>query len=114
MASRPHLSISDLTTIRFAALTCRASARRVPSGDPAVAMLATALRGLGRPPCVYAPGTEAVSFDEHWMLALLAAIRRGDRSSRTFLLRSRIRTAEREMLDASARVLAAQLDAAVA
>ncbi|EKE44028.1 hypothetical protein OCGS_2009 [Oceaniovalibus guishaninsula JLT2003] len=54
------------------------------------ALLGTLAQGLDRRPVFYRPGSDETSFDERWILALVAAIRGGDGHSTDFLIRSRI------------------------
>lgn len=94
---------ATLDALRRVAATCRAARRFDPREDrhkpeeacaACDAPMASAVRAmttlLGRPPRFYAPGTAETGFDERWLIALLRAERRGDRSSLAFLTRSRV------------------------
>jgi hypothetical protein len=98
-----------IALIRLAALRCRAAPRGSLAAcallDPSAgsgahaAMLAALLpQMLERRPVLYRPGTPLLSFDEDWLLALMRAAARGDRSSERFLMRSRVRPSARPAL----------------
>lgn len=92
-----------LALLRISALECRAARRLrleeararlagTPDADAAAfaeALVRTLPEALGRRLEIRRPGPAAPSFDEAWLLALLAAADRGDRASTAFLLRSR-------------------------
>ena len=93
-----------LNRLRIAALRCRAAARldlfracallgaeRVADAPVfADALLRTLEQGLAARPAFYAPGSEELSFDESWLMSLIAALRDDDMASATFLINSRI------------------------
>ena len=56
----------------------------------AEALLRTLEANLGRALVLYRPGEALLSFDERWLLALLAAALRADGASMAFLLASRL------------------------
>lgn len=56
----------------------------------AEALLRSLETSLGRAPVLYRPGEAMLSFDERWLLGLLAAARRGDEASMHFMLRARL------------------------
>jgi hypothetical protein len=92
-----------INELRLVGLRCR-SARKAPPieacqliADPEASravtldMLMRSLpQALGRPPVLFAPGTVELSFDEAWLLQLVAALRAEDADSAAFLLRSRV------------------------
>jgi hypothetical protein len=92
---------TELTLLRLGALECRAAARLELAGacralDPAArpgelaAVIARALpQVLRQRPRILAPGAPDRTFDEAWLLAVLEAVRRGDRVSERFLLSRR-------------------------
>ena len=99
-----------LNHLRMAARRCRAARRidlfhscadlgRAPEGGAATVSGAgrftdTLLRaldaGLNDRAVFYKPGCTEVSFDERWLVSLLAALRRDDTASAAFLLHSRL------------------------
>lgn len=97
-----------LSHLRFAMLTCRASARIetfeacasfTPAPDQALAGYAKLLvrvltREMASAPVFFAPGTEETSFDEHWILRVLNRIADGDSDSLYFLIASRTSRAQ--------------------
>ena len=105
--------------LRICSLECRAArrlgleearARLVGASDADAAAFARALvrtlpEGLGRRLESPRPEPAAPSFDEAWLLALLAAADRGDRASTAFLLRSRAALRAWSSLTALARGL---------
>lgn len=54
------------------------------------ALIRTLAQGLGRPPVFFHAGSREVSFDERWLMSLLAAVRQDDMPSFEFLIRSRL------------------------
>ena len=90
-----------IALLRLAALECRAAPR--VGLPPAEAMEAAAVEDmvtvlartlpalLLRRPVLWPPGAAGRSFDEAWLLALAAALWRGDRLSARFLLARRAR-----------------------
>lgn len=115
-----------LTLLRIAALDCRAAARLDvghacaaldPAADAAdlATLLARALPvALRHRPQLGAPGTRETSFDEDWLLALSAAIARGDRASERFLLARRCHAHRAPHLALLIRAYADRLDRAAA
>ena len=94
------VSRDRLNLLRVCALECRAARRlglpeardRIEGADPAAraqALVRILPEALGRRPAIRRPGEPILSFDEAWLLALLAAGARGDAASAAFLLRSR-------------------------
>ena len=93
-----------LNRLRLVTLSCRSSARTdlfeacaMLSIDPWVAQTAHAEalvkclpQVIGRQLKFFRPGTEEVSFDEAWLIALTEAVVRDDDDSFLFLLRSRV------------------------
>jgi hypothetical protein len=61
-----------------------------PGDHPLAQVLAQIAAGLGRAPEIGAPGASDRSFDEAWLLALIAARRTADVTGYTFLLRARL------------------------
>ena len=98
-ASRGRLAL-----LRVCALECRAARRlglaeacarlsgegaAAPAPTRAEALVRTLPEALGRRLAIRRPGEPRLSFDEAWLLALLAASARRDAHSVAFLLRSR-------------------------
>ena len=81
-----------LEKLRAMALKCRANRRldldracRMLSSDSgeagrafASALVRTLSQGLGRAPVFYKPGSREVSFDERWLISLMAAVQHDD------------------------------------
>ncbi|SER47174.1 hypothetical protein SAMN04490244_101167 [Tranquillimonas rosea] len=100
----PEADRALLNRLRLSALRCRAASRTdlfqacallgtdPEAGAPAFAeaLVRTLDQGLGRRPILYRPGAADLSFDERWLISLVAALRRGDEASATFLLNSRL------------------------
>ncbi|MEL6119561.1 MAG: hypothetical protein AAGL92_05045 [Pseudomonadota bacterium] len=100
-----------LNKLRFAATTCRASARLDIFAACAVldpnetraeaAQINTLLRvmgqALGKEPVFLRPGVETTSFDERWLIAALMAKTAGDENSFAFLLLSRVEHSKRRI-----------------
>lgn len=121
---RAALSPDDrrlLAQLRVSALRCRAGARMELSRACAMvgtrrdlapeamldALLATLGEALGRSPRFFRPTARALSFDESWLLRLIACLRTGDEASATFLLHSRVsRDVRRSVVHLVARVAA--------
>jgi len=96
-----------LDRLRWVALGCRAAARvdlfeacAVLSSDRHVADTAHAevlvkgmSQAIGKPAVFYRPGVAEISFDEAWILRIVAAMDGGDDASLLFLLRSRVHPA---------------------
>jgi len=95
--------VALINRLRLVGLRCRAARKAPPieacrliaeddgGAPPALEMLMRSLpQALGRAPVLFAPGTAELSFDEAWLLQLIAALRAGDVSSVAFLLRSRV------------------------
>lgn len=113
-----------LNRLRIAALRCRAAARldlfracallgaEKMADAPAFAdaLLRTLEQGLPRRPVFYAPRSEELSFDESWLMSLIAALRDDDMGSATFLINSRIAPQARRSLGFLAAGLARGLE----
>ena len=79
--------------LRMAALACRAAPRAPgPQVVPpeagaerlAAALAALLLEALEQRPILWRPGTEGLSFDESWIVALTQALERGDGTASGF------------------------------
>jgi hypothetical protein len=93
-----------LARIRLSALRCRSrnrielaqacamvgTRRDIPPETVLDALIRTLGETLGRSPRFYRPTARALSFDESWLLRLIAALRDDDLTSATFLLHSRV------------------------
>lgn len=94
-----------LNLLRFHAASCRASARldlfeacavldpTAPSRTEDVhapILLRVLGQALDAQPVFLRPGDEDVSFDEHWLIAVLSAVARADHDSFAFLVRRRV------------------------
>ncbi|WP_179379356.1 hypothetical protein [Jannaschia marina] len=91
-----------IALLRLAALDCRAAPRQALHACAVLAheagpiehcmMLARALQSASdRRFVLWEPGSEGLSFDEGWLMALLEARTRGDGDSERFLLARRVR-----------------------
>lgn len=86
----PAQKAAAMDRLRQVARCSRLWAANTRCRDP-LAELVTALpRALGRAPRFFAPGTQSLSFDEAWLLALHDAVNRSDADSYTFLLQTRM------------------------
>jgi hypothetical protein len=115
---------ASLERLRALAVRCRAARRldllracQMLSGDTgeagtafAAALIRTLSQGLGRPPVFFKPGSREVSFDERWLIALVAAVQKPDESSFEFLIRSRLARHTHRPTAFLARNLAMRLD----
>ena len=93
-----------LALLRVLMRQCRAKARLEPFEACAVlqnaphegaqpyadALLRILAQGLDHGPVIHRVGAPECSFDENWLLALMDAISRDDRTSTAFLLRARL------------------------
>ncbi|WP_432256507.1 hypothetical protein [Limimaricola sp. AA108-03] len=93
-----------LAQMRLSALRCRSRSRielaqacamvgtrrDIPPETVLDALIRTLGEALGRSPRFYRPTARALSFDESWLLRLIAALRDDDLISATFLLHSRV------------------------
>ncbi|MDJ1008470.1 MAG: hypothetical protein QNJ13_11660 [Paracoccaceae bacterium] len=93
-----------LGPLRLAALGCRSAARfdvfdgcarlagaSAPSAEEVARTLVRALpEALGQRPVLHRPGVGALTFDEAWLLRVLAARCAGDDHTLAFLLNSRV------------------------
>ena len=103
----PLISQDDwnvLTLLRMTALKCRASAHsdlfeacalltlEKPAAHQAFAeaLARTLGQALGKQPIFFRPGVCELSFDEHWLAALLRTYRAGDNASFHFMLAARV------------------------
>lgn len=94
-----------LNRLRWVARRCRSAARvdlfeacAILSTDRDVAdtahaevLMKSLSQVLGKAPVFYRPGVGEVSFDEAWLMRVMAALRSDDDASLVFLLRSRVR-----------------------
>lgn len=92
-AAERSRSASHLDLYRACAMLSDGDALVTPGY--AEALVRTLEQALQRRPRFYRPGNAEISFDEAWLMALLRALRTGDRDSATFLLHRRIRPAAR-------------------
>lgn len=113
-----------LDKLRFLALRCRATRRidlfracqmlsedREEAGIAfAAALIRTLAQGLGRTPVFFRPGARDVSFDERWLMSLIATVRDDDAPSFEFLIRSRLARQTHRPTAFLARNLALRLD----
>lgn len=113
-----------LSKLRRLALKCRARRRldlfracqmlsedRKEAGIAfADALIRTLSQGLGRSPVFFRPGAHEVSFDERWLMSLIAAARDDDEPSFEFLIRSRLARHTHRPTAFLARNLALRLD----
>jgi hypothetical protein len=76
----------------------------------AAALIRTLSQGLGRPLVFFKPGSREVSFDERWLIALVAAVQKRDEPSFEFLIRSRLARHTHRPTAFLARNLAMRLD----
>lgn len=95
---------SVLNALRLIALECRVAAqtdlvqacallsesREVARDAYARALIKCLRQAVGTKVTFFRPGTEEVSFDEAWLVQLLASHGRGDTDSFLFLIRSRV------------------------
>lgn len=93
-----------LAQMRLSALRCRSrgrielaqacamvgTRRDIPPETVLDALIRTLGEALGRSPRFYRPTGRVLSFDESWLLRLIAALRDDDLASATFLLHSRV------------------------
>lgn len=121
----PRNSDAALSLLRVLMRTCRAKARmpifeacallhHSPAQSAQVyadALLRALAQALHKPPIIHSVAAQDRSFDEDWLLALLAAITREDHTSATFLLRARLPLHYRRSVGWLAVQLAARLDA---
>ncbi|MEM9580546.1 MAG: hypothetical protein AAF891_07640 [Pseudomonadota bacterium] len=98
--------------LRFVAMDCRAKPRadlfeacallhvsQSASRDAFAQALTRCLgEALGKPARLLAPGTDELTFDEHWLVQLGIACARDDDASLTFLLRSRVAFENRRLV----------------
>lgn len=117
-------ALARLNKLRLLALRCRSAARLdlfqacallstdrdIAANAYADALFRTLDQGLGRPPRIFVPGCRELSFDERWLMALIAATENGDEASRTFLLASRLRPEARRALAFLVKNLTDRLD----
>lgn len=94
----------ELTLLRMLMHQCRAKPRvdvfetcafllnapKQDAQDYADALLRSLTSALPKGPVIHTIGATERSFDENWLLALFAAIRRTDHASASFLLRARL------------------------
>lgn len=114
-----------LNRLRLQNLRCRAAARtdlhglytQLAAGGDAEpsAFVEALLLTLGQSPGghglqLFRPGAPEISFDERWLLSLIAALRRGDEASASFLLQSRIGRQDRRPVAFLAGGVARHLD----
>jgi hypothetical protein len=114
-----------LNRLRLQNLRCRAAARTdlhglyahlASSGDAEPSAYVEALLlTLGQSPGghglqLFRPGAVEISLDERWLLSLIAALRRGDEASASFLLQSRIGRQDRRPVAFLAGGVARHLD----
>lgn len=127
-SSAPEAGAKDtalLNRLRLQNLRCRAAARTdlhglyahlAASGDAEPSAYVEALLlTLGQSPGghglqLFRPGAIEISFDERWLLSLIAALGRGDEASASFLLQSRIGRQERRPVAFLAGGVARHLD----
>lgn len=111
-----------IALLRLAALDCRAAPLRRAVGDlrrPRPRGRRGRLRDRAGPrmlpaaserrPMIWRPGSDGLSFDETWLLALARALRAGDASSVRFLAARRVRPGAGPVL----RMLVAGLSAGI-
>ncbi|MEM8850396.1 MAG: hypothetical protein AAGE03_10210 [Pseudomonadota bacterium] len=122
--SGPDLTrpVPGLALLRDAALACRIAPRRDPQAACALIWpeaaagcyaraLLQALPGLmGRRTVIWGPGSAGQSFDEAWLMAILAAVARRDADSLRFLTERRLRPGGAETVLFLIRGLMARLD----
>ncbi|SFE29512.1 hypothetical protein [Roseivivax sediminis] len=96
----------------FRACALLGAERSVAAPRFAEALLRTLDQGLGRPVRIYKRGSTELSFDERWLLALIAAFRRDDDASATFLVSRRLTHASRRSIGFLARGLSMGLEPA--
>ena len=100
--ARPDPVPPLIALLRLATLECRAAPRadlhactvlspEADAADFAVALARALPSATDRRVVLWRPGAEGLSFDETWILALAAAMRRGDRDSVRFLTGRRVR-----------------------
>lgn len=113
---------TTLNALRVVALSCRVAARddlfqacamlsqtKAVARDAHARALVKCLReALGKAPIFYRPGEKHMSFDEAWLLRLIAATEANDGDSVTFLIASRIPPIHRRHIAFLARGIAAQ------
>lgn len=104
VAPLDEASRAVLNQLRLVALDCRAAARtdlfeacallsmnnNVARTAHADALMKCLPQATGKTPKILRPGVSEVSFDEAWIMRLVACIWRGDTDSFEFLLRSRV------------------------
>ena len=124
ISPQPNHSDAALALLRVLMRTCRAKAHmpvfeacallhHSPGQSAQVyadALLRSLVQALPNPPVIHAVAAPERSFDENWLLALLAAISREDHISATFLLRARLPLHYRRSVGWLAAQLAARLD----
>lgn len=111
-----------LALLRMTGARCRVMRRAAPveacallagprAPEAAAALLLRGFNGENGVPRLrlYQPGAADVSFDEAWLLAALAAAKRGDTDSLTFLLARRLPRAARRPVGCLMRGLAVVL-----
>ncbi len=103
-AGRPVAETAELALLRRLATRTRLARRTEPEtacallrAEPAQeagaygeALLRLLPRALGRRVTLHPPGAQGVSFDEAWLLGLIAAVRSGDADRLVFALASRV------------------------
>lgn len=108
--------------LRLAALRCRTAPRgpveacallhpEAQAEDYATALARLLPEVLIRRPVFWRTGTESLSFDESWLLALARALRTGDADSAAFLLARRVLPRGRPLLRLLVTGLSERLDA---
>ena len=116
--------VQALNKLRLLAVKCRARRRidlfhacQMLSDDKqeagiafADALIRTLSQGLDRAPVFFRPGTAETSFDERWLMSLVAAAREDDAPSFEFLVRSRLARHTHRPTAFLARNLALRLD----
>jgi len=108
----PRCELSFLNSLRIATVICRARlqtdrfeacallhvSHSVSTRAHAEALVQCLSKALDKPARLLAPGTDELSFDEHWLLGLARAHTRGDDASVAFLLGRRVRPENRRLV----------------
>lgn len=108
----PHGAPEFLAHLRLAALSCRTAPRtnlfeacatlsldREKAKTASLDILVRCLsQAMAQAPTFYRPGAERLSFDEAWLVQLVASVQRADLDSFEFLLRSRVIARSRRQL----------------
>ena len=74
----------------FGACAALSGNRQVAAQAASDVLMRCLAQALGRRPILYREGEPEISFDEAWLMTLSSSLRKGDTSSATFLLHSRV------------------------